>query len=101
MIKAEVQKRNAAGLVYVAAMAWASYRAAVLHSTNDDGLGHVLVAVILISAFATSAFYLRAKRRSAAWLVLFPASVFAWIGYACLDDHSDRAATGWDGGPRL
>ena len=101
MIKAEAKRRNVAGAVYVAAMAAAIYRAAILHSTNDDGFGHLLVAIILISAFATSIFFLRAKRRSAGWLILTPATVFAWIVYACLEDHSDRAAPSWDGGPRF
>jgi hypothetical protein len=101
MIKVETRRRNVAALVYLAAMAVAIYRAAILHSTNNDGLGHLLVAIILISAFATSVFFLRAKSRSAGWLVLAPATVFAWIAYACLDDHSDRAEAGWDSGPRF
>lgn len=89
MIKSELNKRDISALLYISGMAVLIFRATVM-KIMDGELTELIAVVTMLALIASCSFYLRSKRRSAAWLLLiFPLNVLAGIVYYLLEDHSE------------
>ncbi len=89
MIQSYLKKRNLAALVYSAGIGLIIWHNKVI-GKSDDWRSNVLLFATAGALIAACWFYLKAKKRTAGWLLLLPANVIALVVYWALEDHSER-----------
>lgn len=89
MIQSYLKKRNLAALVYGVGIVLTIWHNKVL-GQNDDWMSNVLLFATAGAFIAACWFYLKAKKRTGAWLLLLPANFIALLVYWALEDHSER-----------
>ncbi|BBB59941.1 hypothetical protein UNDKW_1668 [Undibacterium sp. KW1] len=89
MIPSYIKKRNLAVTIYLTGMCTVIYRSHVLGPAKSDIYSGILALVLYGVLIAACWFYLKAKKRSGAWLILIPLNIVAFIIYALMEDRSN------------
>ena len=90
VIQSELKKRNIAVIVYLVGIASIIVRNKVFGVTEDDWLSNIFMFSTAGALIAACWFYLKAKRRTGAWLLLLPLHGIALIIFWMLKDCSVR-----------
>jgi|GEM_PF-6175892 len=89
MIPSYLKKRNIAVTIYLAGMCAIIYRTKVQELSESGIYFYTLLFIVPASLIVACWFYLKAKKRSSGWLILFPMNILAFIIYALLEDRSN------------
>ena len=90
MIQEQLRKRNIAAGAYLVGMGVLMYRHNLPEYQQHDPVAHVLMYPLALAYIAACWFYLKAKGRSGAWLLLMPLSLIALLVYWGMDDCSEE-----------